>query len=79
MPKSVTFCSEGVKLAGDLFLPADIKPGENSSLASVDGASGFCSGASGSGLREPGGVGSIKCFSRATAEPAAARRRTASK
>jgi hypothetical protein len=50
----------------------------NSSLASVDGASGFCSGGSGSGLREPGGVGSIKCFSRATAEPAAARRRTAS-
>ena len=28
MPKSVTFYSEGVKLAGDLFLPADIKPGE---------------------------------------------------
>jgi predicted alpha/beta hydrolase len=28
MPKSVIFYSEGVKLAGDLFLPADIKPGE---------------------------------------------------
>jgi hypothetical protein len=28
MPKSVTFYSEGVKLAGDLFLPADIKRGE---------------------------------------------------
>ena len=28
MPKSVTFYSEGVKLAGDLLLPADIKPGE---------------------------------------------------
>src|ERR1700686_4363025 len=28
MPKSVTFYSEGVKLAGDLFLPADLKPGE---------------------------------------------------
>src|SRR5262249_52766111 len=26
--KPVTFYSEGVKLAGDLFLPADIKPGE---------------------------------------------------
>jgi uncharacterized protein len=28
MPKSVIFYSEGVKLAGDLFLPADVKPGE---------------------------------------------------
>jgi uncharacterized protein len=28
MPKSVTFYSEGVKLAGDLLLPTDIKPGE---------------------------------------------------
>jgi hypothetical protein len=28
MPKFVTFYSEGVKLAGDLMLPADIKPGE---------------------------------------------------
>ena len=28
MPKSENFYSEGVKLAGDLFLPADIKPGE---------------------------------------------------
>jgi hypothetical protein len=28
MPKSVIFYSEGVKLAGDLFLPADINPGE---------------------------------------------------
>jgi len=28
MLKPVTFYSEGVQLAGDLFLPADIKPGE---------------------------------------------------
>src|SRR6516164_9803838 len=28
MLKPVTFYSEGVNLAGDLFLPADIKPGE---------------------------------------------------
>ena len=28
MLKPVTFYSEGVKLVGDLFLPADIKPGE---------------------------------------------------
>ena len=28
MLKPVTFYSEGVKLAGDLFLAADIKPGE---------------------------------------------------
>ena len=28
MPKSVIFYSEGVKLAVDLFLPADIKPSE---------------------------------------------------
>src|SRR5262252_9777352 len=27
----MTFYSEGVKLAGDLFLPADIKPGERRS------------------------------------------------
>jgi hypothetical protein len=49
----------------------------NSSLAGVDGASGFCSGGRGSGLSEPGSIGSIKCFSCATAEPAAARKRTA--
>src|SRR4029077_8147033 len=51
----------------------------NSSLAGVDGASGFCSGGRGLGLSEPGGVGSIKCFSCATAEPTAARNRTASR
>jgi len=28
MSKPVTFYSEGVKLAGDVYLPADIKPGE---------------------------------------------------
>src|SRR5260370_21609651 len=28
MPKPVTFYSEGIKLAGDVFLPADLKPGE---------------------------------------------------
>jgi len=28
MPKPVTFYSEGVKLAGDVYLPEDIKPGE---------------------------------------------------
>jgi uncharacterized protein len=28
MPKPVTFYSEGVKLAGDVFVPADLKPGE---------------------------------------------------
>jgi dipeptidyl aminopeptidase/acylaminoacyl peptidase len=28
MPKPVTFYSEGVKLAGDVFLPSDAKPGE---------------------------------------------------
>ncbi len=28
MPKPVTFYSEGVKLAGDVFLPDDLKPGE---------------------------------------------------
>ena len=28
MPKPVTVYSEGVKLAGDLFLAADIQPGE---------------------------------------------------
>src|SRR6476661_1304248 len=51
----------------------------NSSLAGVDGASGFCSGGRGLRLSEPGGVGSIKCFSCARAEPAAARMRTASR
>src|SRR5215831_17563704 len=51
----------------------------NSSLAGVDGASGFCSGGRGSGLSEPGGVGSIKCFSCATAEPAAAKTKTVSR
>jgi hypothetical protein len=49
----------------------------NSSLAGVDGASGFFSGGSGLGLSEPGSIGSIKCFSCATAELAAARKRTA--
>src|SRR5580704_7111533 len=49
----------------------------NSSLAGVDGASGFVSGGSGLGLREPGSIGSIKCFSCATAELAAARESTA--
>ena len=28
MSKPVSFYSEGVKLAGDLFLPADVKPGD---------------------------------------------------
>jgi dipeptidyl aminopeptidase/acylaminoacyl peptidase len=28
MPKQVTFYSEGVRLAGDCFMPADLKPGE---------------------------------------------------
>jgi dipeptidyl aminopeptidase/acylaminoacyl peptidase len=28
MPKPVTFYSEGIKLAGDVFLPDDLKPGE---------------------------------------------------
>ena len=51
----------------------------NSSLAGVDGASGFFSGGSGLGLSEPGSIGSIKCFSCATAELAAARKRTASR
>src|SRR5271165_6219191 len=49
----------------------------NSSLAGVDGASGFFSGGSGSGSSEPGSIGSIKCFSCAAAELAAARKRTA--
>src|SRR4249920_362093 len=44
----------------------------NSSLAGVNGASGFCSGGRGSGLSEPGGVGSIRCFSCAAAETGAA-------
>src|SRR6478609_3177902 len=51
----------------------------NSSLAGVDGASGFFSGGSGLGLSEPGSIGSIKCFSCATAELAAAGKRTASR
>src|SRR5262249_42514248 len=42
-------------------------------------ASGFFSGGSGLGLSEPGSIGSIKCFSCATAELAAARKRTASR
>src|SRR5436190_24057232 len=49
----------------------------NSSLAGVDGASGFFSAGSGLGLSEPGSIGSIKCFSCGTAELAAARKRTA--
>src|SRR6516165_4520148 len=49
----------------------------NSSLAGVEGASGFFSGGSGLGLSEPGSIGSIKCFSRPTAELAGGRRRTA--
>jgi len=28
MSKPVSFYSEGIKLAGDLFLPADVKPGD---------------------------------------------------
>jgi uncharacterized protein len=28
MPKPVTFYSEGIKLAGDVFMPANLKPGE---------------------------------------------------
>ena len=28
MPKSVTSYSEGIKLAGEVFLPDDLKPGE---------------------------------------------------
>src|SRR3977135_935061 len=51
----------------------------NSSLAGIDGASGFFSGGSGLGSSEPGSIGSIKCFSCATAELAAARKRTASR
>src|SRR5215813_11839430 len=49
----------------------------NNSFAGVDGASGFFSGGSGLGSSEPGSIGSIKCFSCATAELAAARKRTA--
>src|SRR5712671_4445222 len=49
----------------------------NSSLAGVDGASGLFSGGSGLGVSEPGSIGSIKCFSCATAELAAARESTA--
>jgi hypothetical protein len=51
----------------------------NSSLAGVDSASGFFSGGRGLGLSEPESIGSIKCFSCATAELAAARKRTASR
>src|ERR1700732_2752108 len=51
----------------------------NSSLAGVDGASGFFSGGSGLGLSEPGSIGSIKWFSCATAELAAGRKRKASR
>src|SRR5215471_17931998 len=51
----------------------------NSSLAGIDGASGFFSGGSGLGLSGPGSIGSIKCFSCTTAELAAARKRTASR
>src|SRR5437870_394874 len=51
----------------------------NSSLAGVDGASGFFNGGRGLGLSEPGSIGSIKCFFCATAELAAARKRTASR
>src|SRR5215831_7635931 len=51
----------------------------NSSLAGVEGASGFFSGGRGLGLSEPGSIGSIECFSCATEEPAAARKRTASR
>src|SRR5262245_52536819 len=51
----------------------------NSSLAGVDSASGFFSGGRGLGLSEPGSIGSIKCFSCATAELAAAGKRTASR
>src|SRR5215831_7521363 len=49
----------------------------NSSLAGVDDASGFFSGGRGLGSSEPGSIGSIKCFSCATADVAAARERTA--
>jgi hypothetical protein len=35
MLKPVTFYSEGVKLVGDLFLPADIKPGERRAVATA--------------------------------------------
>src|SRR4051812_31062017 len=51
----------------------------NSSLAGVDGASGFFSGGRGLGSSAPGSIGSIKCFSCATAELAAARKMTASR
>src|SRR5262249_58755792 len=51
----------------------------NSSLAGIDGASGFFSGGSGLGSSEPGSIGSITCFCCATAEPAAARTRTPSR
>src|SRR6516164_2154656 len=51
----------------------------NSSLAGVDGASGFVSGGRGLGLSEPGSIESIKCLSCATAEIASARKKTASR
>jgi hypothetical protein len=51
----------------------------NSSLAGIDGASGFFSGGSGLGLSEPGSIGSIKCFCCARAELAAAKKRTATR
>src|SRR5262245_5511254 len=50
----------------------------NSSLAGVDSASGFFSGGRGLVLSEPGSIGSIKCFSCARVELAAARKRTTS-
>src|SRR5215475_2649729 len=49
----------------------------NSSLAGVDGASGFFKAGSGLGSSEPGCIGSIKCFCCATAELAPASKRTA--
>src|SRR5262249_1713385 len=49
----------------------------NSSLAGVDGASGFFSGGSGLGLSGAGNNGAIKWFSCGTAGTAAARKRTA--
>src|SRR5215831_12792107 len=51
----------------------------NSTLAGVDGASGFFSGGRGLGLSEPGSIGSIKFLSCATEEPTAARKRRASR
>src|SRR5258706_8454590 len=51
----------------------------NSSLAGIDGASGFFSGGSGLVSSEPGSIGAIKCFSYAPAELAGERKRTTSK